>query len=165
MWYQNRACAGQDVVPEQCRTRCGTTTGSGPLLPSVCLSVVSPLMACVRKWDFVVSPLMPCVRMCGFVVSPLMPCVRKWAFIVSTLMPCVGQDVVPEQEVGHSFRLFVVSPLMPCAGQDVVPEHEVGYSFRLFVCCFPFNVLCRSRCGTRTGSRLQLLSVCLLFPL
>ena len=38
------------------------------------------------------------------------------------------------------------------AGQDLVPEQEVGYSFRLCVgCCFPFNAWCRTRCGTRTG--------------
>ena len=40
-----------------------------------------------------------------------------------------------------SVCLPVVSPLMPCVRQDVVPEHEVGHSFRLSVCCFPFNAL------------------------
>ena len=34
----------------------------------------------------------------------------------------------------------------------MVPEQEVGYSFRLCVgCCFPFNAWRRTRCGTRTG--------------
>ena len=43
----------------------------------------------------------------------------------------------------------------------MVPEQEVGYSFCLSVCCFPFNALCRTRCGTRTWGGLRLPFVCL----